>query len=628
MKFIHPLAIVVLLVTVWPVVAGAEAHEPWVAPSSLLAVDEHRAAIVDAILRTWHDELAREFGADVATHEASLRDALLALRADRLLSASLAGSSAGIALALGNPLPDEAAANHVKSLGDAGTDVTYVPVTPCRLVETRTSFAAVYHGAGAFTPNQVRTYTVHGGNGVCLTQLPATLHPAAVQLQVFGIPTSSVSGDIEILPQGSTFGSTATMVYSASLPINTVSTAARVNTANDQISVQVRSGSAHVAIDVVGYFAAPTGTGGQYFRQGGNTFGAGAKIGTLDNQPLDLYVNNQRAIHAEPTAYTPHIINGYTGNGVYANLIGVTIAGGGAVGAQDVPPPTNTFECKYAFGCINGVLDSFGTIGGGAGNLAGAGTTGVDGQLATVAGGSSNWAYAAMSTIAGGYDNVASGFGSTVGGGFFSRATATGATVPGGIRNAADGVGSFAAGVNAKATGAGQFTWADNSTDNTFDPGALSQGWVNPANTFNVRALGGVWFVTDTTGSGVPTAWCAMQPGSGAWGCTSSRDLKTDFAPADADDVLRKVMAMPVETWRFKGEEETIRHMGPMAQDFHAAFHLGHDPRAITTTDAAGVALAAIQGLYRLIEARDARIDALEREVETLRARDVRLHHP
>jgi hypothetical protein len=45
--------------------------------------------------------------------------------------------------------------------------------------------------------------------------LPAGLQPTAVQLQVFGIPNNGVSGDLEILPEGSTFGSSATMVFLA-----------------------------------------------------------------------------------------------------------------------------------------------------------------------------------------------------------------------------------------------------------------------------------------------------------------------------------------------------------------------------------------------------------------------------
>ncbi len=57
---------------------------------------------------------------------------------------------------------------------------------------------------------------------------------------------------------------------------------------------------------------------------------------------------------------------------------------------------------------------------------------------------------------------------------------------------------------------------------------------------------------------------------------------------------------MPVSTWRFKSEDDSVRHIGPMAQDFMAAFGYGRSDKHIVGTDADGVALAAIQGLYEL----------------------------
>ena len=54
--------------------------------------------------------------------------------------------------------------------------------------------------------------------------------------------------------------------------------------------------------------------------------------------------------------------------------------------------------------------------------------------------------------------------------------------------------------------------------------------------------------------------------------------------------------ALPITRWNFKGDAATP-HVGPMAQDFHAAFALGADDKHIATVDADGVALAAIQGL-------------------------------
>jgi hypothetical protein len=97
----------------------------------------------------------------------------------------------------------------------------------------------------------------------------------------------------------------------------------------------------------------------------------------------------------------------------------------------------------------------------------------------------------------------------------------------------------------------------------------------------------------------------------------SDRNLKEDFESVDSRAVLAAVVALPIERWSYR--DEPARHLGPMAQDFAAAFGLGQDDRHIFPLDAAGVALAAIQGLHALVQAQAARLDALEREVTALR---------
>ena len=100
-------------------------------------------------------------------------------------------------------------------------------------------------------------------------------------------------------------------------------------------------------------------------------------------------------------------------------------------------------------------------------------------------------------------------------------------------------------------------------------------------------------------------------------GTPSDRTLKERFQPVDAGAALAAVAGLPIERWSYKGEP--VRHLGPMAQDFAAAFGLGADDRHIFPLDAAGVALAAIQGLHALARAQQARLDALKRELTALR---------
>jgi trimeric autotransporter adhesin len=79
--------------------------------------------------------------------------------------------------------------------------------------------------------------------------------------------------------------------------------------------------------------------------------------------------------------------------------------------------------------------------------------------------------------------------------------------------------------------------------------------------------------------------------------------------------VLRKVVALPITEWNYK-TLQGARHLGPVAQDFRAAFGLGTDDKGISTVDADGVALAAIQGLHRQVEAGDRRAEDRLRQLE------------
>ncbi|WP_245685151.1 tail fiber domain-containing protein [Streptomyces exfoliatus] len=66
--------------------------------------------------------------------------------------------------------------------------------------------------------------------------------------------------------------------------------------------------------------------------------------------------------------------------------------------------------------------------------------------------------------------------------------------------------------------------------------------------------------------------------------------------------VLDTVAALPVSTWRYLWEPEGVRHLGPMAQDWHAAFGFNQDDTRIPVVDGLGVALVSIQALHRHVE--------------------------
>jgi hypothetical protein len=109
-----------------------------------------------------------------------------------------------------------------------------------------------------------------------------------------------------------------------------------------------------------------------------------------------------------------------------------------------------------------------------------------------------------------------------------------------------------------------------------------------------------------------------LAAGGGSWTSVSDRNAKENIQPVDASDVLEKVAALPLSTWNYKSQDAAIRHLGPMAQDFRAAFGLGESETGITGVDADGVALAAIQGLNQKLAAKEAELTAQREQIGTL----------
>jgi hypothetical protein len=325
-------------------------------------------------------------------------------------------------------------------------------------------------------------------------------------------------------------------------------------------------------------------------------------------------------------ATSPNLIGGHHSNSVTSGVVGATIGGGGANGIG------------------NRVTNDYGTVGGGANNQAGnnAGMT-ADRSYATVGGGVSNTASNWHATVGGGASNTASGDGATVGGGSANTAsnwyatvgggqgntasynsatvgggggnTASGAyaVVPGGASNTALGDYSFAAGRRAKANSHGSFVWGANVEADIVAPAA---------NSFSVRAPGGIWLGT-TNSPSIPsgrflnTSTGAHLTTGGVWTNSSDRHAKENFSPVNAQSILAQVAALPLTTWNYRAEDATVRHIGPMAQDFHAAFGLGADDVTISTVDANGIALAAIQGLHQLTLDQQAKLAAQDSALTT-----------
>ena len=194
-----------------------------------------------------------------------------------------------------------------------------------------------------------------------------------------------------------------------------------------------------------------------------------------------------------------------------------------------------------------------------------------------------------------------------------------------GYYTSASGNYSTALGYYALATNTGSFVWSDNSRY----PGVTSTN----NNSVTMRAAGGYRFFSDS----VSLAGVTLAASGTSWTTISDRNVKKDFAPVDSVGILEKLAAMPVTQWHYQWEDAGVTpHIGPMAQDFKAAFYPGTDDKSITTLEFDGVELAAIKGLNEKVDSEvsalragnaelkqqnDAlaqKLDALEKLVQTL----------
>jgi Chaperone of endosialidase len=525
----------------------------------LLAVDLNRSTVIAGVISKFSSELSPE-------ESKALEKWLNVSRADQLLLLSTM-SNVDLALSLveaqtRSPLrnPDsKVSINSVldqsKAIGEPDRDLVYTPITPCRVFDTRSSAAGALQATGLLT-GVTQGFDMDGANlsaqGGSSAGCGIPQEARSVVIAISPILPPTTGWIVGAANDGLPYPAATITNYTVDLRLSTTTVILPMTgQSGADIRLEARGVapySMHAVGDVTGYFMAPT--------RAGNGLRVIQTTGSLPNAPIT--------------------INGSLSN--IATAQGATVLGGGYTGSL----------CQDAgganYGCENQATGVLSTVGGGFSNRATEFAT-------TVMGGQANTASENSASILGGQRNTALGANSVIVGGFLNRTTATGirSVVVGGQQNEAGGDGSFAGGTRAVAAHNGAFVWSGFNTSFPFTSIV--------ANEFAVRAVGGARFVTAIDLSGNPSAAAILAAGSGSWTSLSDKNAKTAISAVKPQDILSKVLALPVSTWQYKSQDKSIRHIGPMSQDFKKAFGVGETDKGITTVDADGVALAAIQGL-------------------------------
>ncbi len=185
-----------------------------------------------------------------------------------------------------------------------------------------------------------------------------------------------------------------------------------------------------------------------------------------------------------------------------------------------------------------------------------------------------------------------------------------------GIRAIAIGTQVYASGTYSIALGAGADTNFDDGSfvfgDNTYFQTAYSA----QENSMTMRFNGGYRLWTSFPDS---VAGVYMRHAQSGWSNYCNRNLKENFEQVDGEQILEKIKTIPLTKWNYKADEGKEKYIGPMAQDFYAAFQLnGTDSLGINSISIDGINMVGVQALEKRTSAMQKTIRLLAKQNELL----------
>jgi hypothetical protein len=264
---------------------------------ALANVVANRSAVIRGTVDRWRSEFGpRSPSQNIDGGEADFIGLLERASSERLLAASQAETYAEAVSSLrpsrqgpdvinlepGRPMP--------QLLGDAGADLVFTPVTPCRIVDTR--IATVNTRIG---PNVGRQFSVSLADftpqGGAATSCGIPFAPAAVSVNIVSTDQTGV-GNLRAVQTGGGVPNAAFVNYTPGLTIANAGVV-RVAGATGSSNLFIYSAAAesHVVVDIMGYFAAPEATPlGTTAVQQAWSLAAGAILNTVASCPAGYAV--------------------------------------------------------------------------------------------------------------------------------------------------------------------------------------------------------------------------------------------------------------------------------------------------------------------------------------------------
>lgn len=301
-------------------------------------------------------------------------------------------------------------------------DSTFVPVAPCRLMDTRPGSFRI-GSIGTFGPEQTRTVTAHGANGDCVLPSDAV----AVSLNVTAVGATS-NTFITVWPSGERPNASSLNPEPGAKAFNAVT----VPLDSGDFNLFNKAGVVDLIVDVNGYY-----TDSSLVELAERVAALEAKTApmsrtTVDGEPVVRFTGvNVQVVSGSGSTNGP--VNG-TGNLIIGYHEVGPLGAAGRTGSHNlIVGPGHVFSSfgGLVAGKDNSLAAENATVTGGQFNRAA-------GNLSAVLGGSLNEANGSASAVSGGRDNRATGSASAVSGGEANNASGRLAVVSGGSLNDAE----------------------------------------------------------------------------------------------------------------------------------------------------------------------------------------------